>query len=77
MRIHIKKLTGKTFALDNVEPDQTVHDIKERIHQITEIGPGQQRLVYGGQVLDDWDTLEAYEIEDGSVIDFFLRLSFR
>jgi ubiquitin-like protein Nedd8 len=48
MEIKIKTLTGKELAID-VEPDDKIERIKERVNEREGIPPPQQRLIFGGK----------------------------
>ena len=67
--ISILTLTGKHYGF-NFKPQDTVLDIKQKIHQREGIPPDQQRLVYEGIELEDGLglTLSAYSIMNKSIL---------
>ena len=68
MKIYIRN-SRKTFILD-IEPSQTLKQLKTKIFVKEGIPIEVQDLIFNGEVLsEDYDTLEDYEIEDGSLID--------
>ena len=48
MQIKVKTLTGKEIEID-IESDDTISRIKERVEEKEGIPPPQQRLIFGAQ----------------------------
>lgn len=74
MIINIKTLTGKTVLL-NVDPSDTIEDVKYNYEDKEGVPADQQRLIFNGTLPEDGSTLAELKITHQSVIHLTLKLS--
>ncbi|CAG7848867.1 SubName: Full=Probable ubiquitin-like protein ubl1 {ECO:0000313/EMBL:CCA72539.1} [Serendipita indica DSM 11827] len=73
MIIKVKTLTGKEIELD-IDPDDKISRIKEKVEEQSGVPPPQQRLIFSGRQMVDEKTAAELNIVAGSVLHLVLAL---
>eukprot|EP00484_Ammonia_sp_Unknown_P000401 CAMPEP_0197022684 /NCGR_PEP_ID=MMETSP1384-20130603/3496_1 /TAXON_ID=29189 /ORGANISM="Ammonia sp." /LENGTH=214 /DNA_ID=CAMNT_0042450769 /DNA_START=90 /DNA_END=734 /DNA_ORIENTATION=+ len=71
--LYIKTINGKTIRLD-VEPNDTIENLKTQIRDKEGILPQSQRLIHSGRKLKDDKTLSEYNINAETTLYLVMKL---
>ena len=70
----VKTLTGKSIPIDT-DQSNTVAQLKAAVEAAEGVDADQQRLIFSGAEMANANTLQSYNVKDGSTIFLVLRLS--
>ncbi|XP_050941668.1 polyubiquitin 4-like [Cucumis melo] len=73
MQMFVRTFDGEKFSLE-VEPTDTIADVKDQMEALNEVPSDSQRLLFGGKTLEDHKALEHYNIEKDSTLYLIFRV---
>lgn len=74
MQMFVKPLSGDTILL-NVEPGDTIAEVKLNIQAKVGVPRNKQRLLFAGRLLEDHRTLSDYNIQNKSTVTLGIHLN--
>ncbi|CAE7454305.1 USP8 [Symbiodinium natans] len=72
--VTVKVLSGQSFEID-VNPADTIQEVKAQIAKRASVPAEKQRLVFAGKQLSDSATVSECRIEDGNTLHLVVRLT--
>ncbi|EJW03832.1 hypothetical protein EDEG_01876 [Edhazardia aedis USNM 41457] len=74
MMLKIKTVSGKVIEIE-VDSEDTVKELKQRIEEVERIPPVQQKLIFNGAIFtNDEKKLGDYNLKNGNVVHMVLAL---
>ena len=72
--IYVQSITGNKIPVVLDLTVNTVKDAKQKVFEQEGIKADQQRLIFGGKMLEDENKLSFYSIEENQTIHLVLRI---
>eukprot|EP00756_Hemistasia_phaeocysticola_P026310 Hpha_TRINITY_DN16054_c0_g1::TRINITY_DN16054_c0_g1_i10::g.122293::m.122293 len=72
--VSLRQLSGRTDRVCGLHGDSNVAELKRLAEKVSDIPPGLQKLVFGGRLLNDADSLSAFGIKEGAMVMLVQRL---
>lgn len=63
----VKTTKDEKYTL-SLSPNTPISELKSKLHELADIAPGLQRLIYSGKVMKDDQTLGFYKVQSGHTI---------
>jgi hypothetical protein len=74
MRMFFKSLEGESLTID-VDPGETIFEVKKKIEQVECISPRQQTIIFAGKILEDSRTVANYNMGKDTTLYLLQRFS--
>ena len=74
MQLLVKTVSGRTLALE-VQPSETVEDVKMKLQEKENVDADHQRLVFAGKELEDSQTIGSYAIAGEATLEMLFKMA--
>ena len=74
MQLLVKTVSGRTLALE-VQPSETVEDVKMMLQEKENVDADHQRLVFAGKELEDSQIIGSYAIAGEATLEMLFKMA--
>ena len=72
LKVFLDVMSQETIVLEEVDPSETIANLKKKIRDKKGFPALEQRLVFHGKILEDQRTINDYSIQNNSTLNLVL-----